>query len=434
MAKKPGKNAGKSTTKKSNPNRIKSKRKITPMLLSIFLVILGFAAIYILEYIYETPWEVSSKNQTEDSLGVENSTEDNNGDLTGDENNTNKNDTSNSAVKADEHNSENERDSDTANNLQVREDSEPDDALTDGNDGASKGDMDNAKDTANNNNQEEKSTSIAAELGVSEVSYHRYTTTDLNIRGDAHSQANRIGAFPTGTQIQVIGELSNNWVKVNYQNADAFVHSAYLSTTDPTARPPRREDSASLVSNPGALDVLVNRDYKLPSGYVPPGLVEPDVQVAPNAPGRLLRSEAAEALERMFSRASQEGITLYARSGYRSYLTQKRLYNNYVKNHGYQAASRFSAQPGHSEHQTGLAMDVTSKSANYRLHQSFANTPEGIWIAVNAHRFGFIIRYPQNKESVTGYIYEPWHLRYLGVDLATAVYESGLTYEEYLGY
>jgi len=283
----------------------------------------------------------------------------------------------------------------------------------------------------------EEATSVAEELGVSEVSYIRYTTTALNIRADAHIDAERIGGFAEGAEVHVIGELSNNWVQVEYGDTDAFVHGGYLTATDPQAEPepdPEPEEDTTVVSNPGAIDVLVNRDYRLPADFTPPNLVEPNVRMSPNANNRLLRSEAASALESMFDGAEGDGVILYAQSGYRSYSTQETLFNNYVDSHGYEAASRFSAKPGHSEHQTGLAMDVTSESVNYRLTQDFGNTPEGQWVAANAHRFGFIIRYPQNKESVTGYIYEPWHLRYLGVDLATAVYESGLTYEEYLGY
>jgi len=286
--------------------------------------------------------------------------------------------------------------------------------------------------------EEEEPSSVAEELGISEVSYIRYTTTPLNIRSDAHIDGERIGGFSEGAEVHVIGELSNDWVQVAYGDTEAFVHGGYLQETDPAedpqAEPDPDEDDATVVGNPGAIDVLVNREYRLPADFTPPNLVEPNVSMAPNTNHRLLRSEAASALEALFDAATEDGIILYARSGYRSYSTQETLFNNYVAEHGYEEATRFSAKPGHSEHQTGLAMDVTSEQVDYRLTQDFGNTPEGQWTTDNAHRYGFIIRYPQNKESVTGYMYEPWHLRYLGVDLATAVYESGLTYEEYLGY
>ncbi|HHY82587.1 MAG TPA: M15 family metallopeptidase [Clostridiales bacterium] len=186
--------------------------------------------------------------------------------------------------------------------------------------------------------------------------------------------------------------------------------------------------------NPDAIDVLVNRTYILPSSYVPSNLVIPDVPFTPKSNYRLLREEAAAALEEMFKSALDDGIKLYAHSGYRSYINQKGIFQKNVSKYGsVEKASRISAKPGESEHQTGLAVDITSKSVNYKLVSSFSRTAEGKWIAENAHKFGFIIRYPKDKEDITGFIYEPWHIRYLGVELATEVYNSGLTFEEFLG-
>ena len=145
-----------------------------------------------------------------------------------------------------------------------------------------------------------------------------------------------------------------------------------------------------------------------------------------------MRKEAADALKLIFDAELEEtGIQLYAMSGYRSYNTQAALYKGYVRNYGEASANKFSAKPGQSEHQTGLVMDISSKSVKYGLYESFGDTIEGIWVANNAHRYGFIVRYPKGKEDITGYMYEPWHLRYLGVELATKVFESGLTLDEY---
>jgi LAS superfamily LD-carboxypeptidase LdcB len=129
----------------------------------------------------------------------------------------------------------------------------------------------------------------------------------------------------------------------------------------------------------------------------------------------------------MIADAYADGITLWICSGYRSYSYQSKLYNNYVYTDGKAAADTYSARPGHSEHQTGLAADINSAD------ESFAGTPEAKWLAANCWKYGFIIRYPKGKESITGYIYEPWHIRYLGKENAKLVYESGLTLEEYLG-
>ena len=122
--------------------------------------------------------------------------------------------------------------------------------------------------------------------------------------------------------------------------------------------------------------------------------------------------------------ATALGLNLYISSGYRSYYTQDKIYNNYVAKDGKQKADTYSARAGHSEHQTGLAFDLNSVSS------SFGYTDEGKWIKDNCYLYGFIIRYPEGKESITGYMYEPWHLRYVG-DVASNIYESNLCLEEY---
>ena len=136
--------------------------------------------------------------------------------------------------------------------------------------------------------------------------------------------------------------------------------------------------------------------------------------------------EANQALAKLQTAASLEGYDLPTLSAYRSYDYQAGLYNDYVARDGKEAADRYSAQPGKSEHQTGLAFDIG------QLDDSFGETPAGKWLAQHAHEYGFIIRYPKGKEHITGYMYEPWHVRYLGIDTATSVYQSGLTLEEYL--
>ena len=156
--------------------------------------------------------------------------------------------------------------------------------------------------------------------------------------------------------------------------------------------------------------LIANKTYPLPSTYNPG--VDP---------------QANTALQEMFNAAKTDGLNLFVKSGFRSFSTQKSLYNNYVKRDGKAAADRYSARPGYSEHQTGLAFDINKSNS------SFAGTPEANWLAENCYKYGFIIRYPEGKEAITGYIYEPWHIRYLGIETATAVYESGLCLEEYLG-
>lgn len=156
--------------------------------------------------------------------------------------------------------------------------------------------------------------------------------------------------------------------------------------------------------------LIVNKKYGLPKDYNPGA-----------------NKEALSKLNLMQADAKSIGLNLPLVSGFRSYTTQEALYNKYVKKDGEALASTYSAKPGTSEHQTGLAFDIGI------VDSSFANTNEAKWIAENAHLYGFIVRYPKGKTDITGYIYEPWHVRYLGVDIATKVKESGLCLEEYLG-
>ncbi len=157
--------------------------------------------------------------------------------------------------------------------------------------------------------------------------------------------------------------------------------------------------------------LIVNKSYSLPKDYNPGGLT----------------SECAQAFEELRMGAAEDGITIYLSSGFRSYETQNYLYNGYVYYYGQAVADTFSARPGHSEHQTGLAIDCNI------ISDAFIGTPEAIWLAEHCHEYGFIIRYPQGKESITGYKYEPWHIRYIGVENAQKIHESGLTLEEYFG-
>lgn len=157
--------------------------------------------------------------------------------------------------------------------------------------------------------------------------------------------------------------------------------------------------------------LVANKSYPLPSSYAPGGLT----------------GETQQAFNRLQNAMAAEGMSLWVASGYRSYDYQAGLYRKYVNRDGKAAADRYSARAGYSEHQTGLAFDVN------QVDDSFASTPQAKWLAEHAWEYGFIIRYPKGKEGVTGYQYEPWHLRYLGTETAKAVYNSGLCLEEYLG-
>ncbi|MDD3173796.1 MAG: M15 family metallopeptidase [Herbinix sp.] len=182
------------------------------------------------------------------------------------------------------------------------------------------------------------------------------------------------------------------------------------------------------ITNPDSLNVLVNKFNQFSEDYIPKDLEK----IAPyfNPEGLQLRHDARIAFEDMAYEANKEGIHLRAISTYRSYYYQWKVYLNnitpYISIEEYRKVrDKVSARPGHSEHQTGLAIDIND------LEQTFANTPEGKWLTINSFRYGFILRYPKGKEAITGYDYEPWHFRYLGRELAEAVYFSNMVYDQF---
>ena len=179
--------------------------------------------------------------------------------------------------------------------------------------------------------------------------------------------------------------------------------------------------------------LLVNKAHPLSKEYIPEDLRAVHIPFVSTNPieKTFLRNEAAHALESLYLDACLQGLTIKGVSGYRSYDRQAFLYESYCSQLGEKEASRISAQPGMSEHQTGLAIDLSCHSINYELNESFGKTKEGQWLSHHSYEYGFIIRYPQGKENITGYAYEPWHLRYVGIELASELYRGNHTLEEY---
>ncbi len=163
--------------------------------------------------------------------------------------------------------------------------------------------------------------------------------------------------------------------------------------------------------------LIANKTYGLPSTY-----------------GNGLTKTTTDAFNKMQAAAKLDGFNIYIASGFRSYQTQEKLYNNYVKNDGKKNADTYSARPGHSEHQTGIAFDVCHNGYGC-INSTFNNTPPANWLANNCYKYGFILRYPKGKTNETGYIYESWHFRYVGVELAEKLYNNGdwITLESYFG-
>lgn len=179
------------------------------------------------------------------------------------------------------------------------------------------------------------------------------------------------------------------------------------------------------VEDTSALPVLVNKYHQLPADYVPA-----DLTALPS--GRLATKDTCDAFRAMAADARQEGLSLYATSAYRSYELQNRLYNGYLREERGNAAvvDTYSARPGHSEHQTGRAIDL---SGSFGSLNDFINTPEGPWVKEHCYQYGFIVRYQQDIVPLTGYKYEPWHITYVGVDVSTAMHQLGITcLEEYV--
>ena len=165
--------------------------------------------------------------------------------------------------------------------------------------------------------------------------------------------------------------------------------------------------------------IICNKYHKLKSNYVP------DLVSLNGYGGGSMERVAAKYFKEMSDMAKKDGISIRNVSGYRSYNTQKDLYNGYVSRDGKEKADTYSARAGTSEHQTGLATDINSVST------SFENTDAFKWLSKNAYKYGFILRYPKGKEFITGYMYEPWHFRYVGTDVAKIIYEKNITFEEY---
>ena len=189
------------------------------------------------------------------------------------------------------------------------------------------------------------------------------------------------------------------------------------------------------LSDPTSPWVIVNKHRPLsPATFVPPDLVRPAVRLATSGEAALLNSTTAAAAEKMFAAAAAEGVIITLASGYRSFATQTATYGGYVNSRGRAEADTASARPGHSEHQTGWAFDIGDGSGADAFTPQFKDRPAAIWAKTNAHRFGFVVRYPWMLHKITGYFYEPWHLRFIGAKAATDMSARGIgTLEQYFG-
>lgn len=268
----------------------------------------------------------------------------------------------------------------------------------------------------------------SADIGTGEAVQTEQSTTAGHVEAPATGSP-ALSEPSTGTPAQTDDRLQPD--KENTPAEPPKVTETPTPTEAPTPTP------IAVNTDTSTITYLVNREYPLPDGFVPNGLTTPDV-LFPFSDTTIdkakMTPEAGEALALMFDAAyDEEKLTLYGVSAYRSYSRQYTIYATNLVTRGIAHTNRYSAAPGRSEHQTGLAIDISCASEDFGLETTFADTPEGLWVAKNAHRFGFILRYPKDKEHITGYNYEPWHIRYVGTELAGYLYETGLTLDEYYG-
>lgn len=238
-----------------------------------------------------------------------------------------------------------------------------------------------------------------ADTGKLEMRMVYYPTTTLNMRSGVGTGYPVILVLPKGAHLSS-QEVSGGWHKVSYAGKTGWASGSYL-----------RGGMVSMVDG----TIIASKGYGLPSDF---------------APG--VNPEALAAVTRMKNDAAKEGIMLNPFSTYRSYTYQSELYRKYVAADA-MSADTYSAKPGFSEHQTGLAFDIGGENSAYYLKRVMGEMKEGVWMAQNAPRYGLILRYPEGKQAVTGYIYEPWHFRYVGVEFAQKITSSGLTMDEYFG-
>ena len=222
-------------------------------------------------------------------------------------------------------------------------------------------------------------------------------------------------------------KVDNNITK---KNTSIKSSTTQVTTTSSTTTTTKKKQDVSVSNNTDGLKIIdgiliVNKSYPLPKDYVPTNTYKDATGL--NYCSECINVDAYEKYKLMKADMASLGMNIWIQSGYRSYNLQESLYNKYVNRDGKLAADTYSARPGYSEHQTGLAFDLNS------ISDDFQYTSEGKWVNENAWRYGFILRYPKSKESITGYKYESWHLRYVGEDLATKLYNNGdwITLEEH---
>ncbi|WP_050635885.1 M15 family metallopeptidase [Candidatus Stoquefichus sp. SB1] len=223
-----------------------------------------------------------------------------------------------------------------------------------------------------------------------------------------------------------------------YQHLNQYIQSqkqplqAVLSISYPFIDSHNEVTQNYLIVQPNAYTTLIKKGFQIASDYVPKDLVTPNLPYSPDCDNKQLRKEAANALEDMYQDALKEDLHLAINSAYRTYQQQKAIYDDYHQKYDEVTANGLVAIPGCSEHQLGLGVDLTSQSVLDHQWRFFGDTPEYQWVIKNAHRYGYILRYPSQKSALTGTANEPWHFRYVGKDVSQIIYENNWTLEDYI--
>jgi D-alanyl-D-alanine carboxypeptidase len=236
----------------------------------------------------------------------------------------------------------------------------------------------------------------------------------------------------------IIAILAVGWFVLGKNNTKTPATKNSSSTSGKTDTAASFNKKQYSLTDPASIWVIANKHNPLqPKEYAPDDLTVPNIPLrqAASGPEMQVRAATARALEAMNAGAKADGLSgLMLSSGYRSYTYQVSLYNHYVQTQGKATADSQSARPGFSEHQTGLAADLEPTNRKCEVEECFGDTPEGKWLAANAYKYGFIIRYQEGEQGTTGYIYEPWHVRYVGKELAAELHKQGnLTLEDFFG-
>lgn len=246
---------------------------------------------------------------------------------------------------------------------------------------------------------------------------HQYTANDLKPYREVK-----------GYKIQNLENYINAYnIYNNYNYAVCITNYPFIISSN------GEPETKYTITNPDNLLTLVKKGFYLPEDYEPE-LVDPEIPVAPDCKNPKMTKETSKALTKMYNAAKQEGLELVLNSAYRSYQTQVETMADFVARYNTQYANEYVAQPGASEHQTGLGIDLTSQSVVDGKRITFGDTEEYKWVVKNCAKFGFIIRFEDGTDGITGIAHEPWHLRYVGEDVAKEITKKGWTFEEYCLY